>query len=63
VESGVVDKKHLLTLIDEALEAANTAGMEFCADLDGRSWTGKGVEIEDAKAAAARQKLLDALGI
>ena len=56
-------KKHLLTLIDEALETATTAGMEYAADMEGCSATGKTVKECDAEADAAKQRLLDALGI
>lgn len=57
------NKKHLLTLIDEALETAHTAGMESAADMEGTSWTGNGTEKADLAAGDARQILLDALGI
>ena len=64
-ESVVVDdqfKKHLLVLIDEALDAAHTAGMESAAEMEGCSWTGNGVEKADLAAGDARQSLMDALG-
>lgn len=56
-------KKHLLVLIDDALDKAHTAGMESAAEMEGTSWTGNGVEKADLAAGDARQILLDALGI
>jgi hypothetical protein len=54
---------NLPALIEKAIETATTAGMEFVAEADGGSWTGRGVGPEDDDADAAREKLESALGI
>ena len=58
-----MDQAKILKLIDEALVAAHTAGMEDAAEMEGVSWTGTSSEVEEAKADTAREALLEALGI
>ena len=58
-----MDKEKIHKLLDEALDAAHTAGMESAAVMEGTSWTGNGTEKADLAAGDARQRLLNALGI
>jgi hypothetical protein len=56
-------KKHLVELIDDALDKAYEAGCEFVADSEGCQWGELGLEKADLAAGDARQKLMDALGV
>jgi len=54
---------NLPALIEKTIETATTAGMEFVAEADGGSWTGRGVGPEDDDADIARKALEVALGL
>ena len=57
------NKDVLRDLLHEALETAYTAGMEYVAEMEGVSWTGKSVEELDTVADKAKAALEKALGL
>lgn len=58
-----MDKKRIVKLLDEALDTAYSEGMEFVAETEGCTWSGKPYETLRDEALAARQNLLVALGL
>jgi len=59
----MMDKATIRNLLQDALDAARTAGMEDMAEMEGVSYTGEGSKAADACADEAQLRLEAALGL
>lgn len=61
VKPAPLDKANLLELLDKALDAAYAEGMEYAADQEGCSWSGRALSTVSAEAEQAKQLLIKEL--
>ena len=59
----MTDQDKIIDLLENALSAAESVGMEFVAESEGCTWSGKSLEEVQQEALKAKKALIEALGL